>query len=1195
MVSGIVQDIIADTEDSLFWLEFRKETERAFIPGKVYNFDEKKHGTRMTEEFLKKHCKLNKLYQTPHLNDVLYLHYKGFSFIENLQRYTGLKCLWLENNGIREIANLENQAELKCLYLHNNLISKIENLDYLAKLDTLNLSHNTIRRIENLDGLKFLNSLNLSHNYLQGTADIDHLRLLDNLAVLDISHNRIDTDQVVNILGDMKNLRVVSLMGNPVLKTIRLYRKTMILKCINLKYLDDRPVFPRDRACAEAWMRGGPQEEAAERRRWIEAEQKKINDSVQALINKRKLCKPVGTSEKEAEDKKKTKKDEEAATSTLVCASNELLDLEEKKKSDSSSSSGNSSSASDYEDEEVENGGTAQKEIEKIDGRRPVAEEGRKGEVAKEILLPWKIEIPSNEGSKRLLIEEIEETKEYEAADAKILDERTSVSDPPSALGRNLAHYEELVLETSNETEITPPRLKEQATFKSTSVSCDLLNRDSNENKKEEDTDDADEKGDPHPLSSKLSTIREDMKDFCVTMDKFVEDNKIVFKNGDVKGFWGEKEIEFDERSERLISKEKENDKKWWNTRERKLKVREILKKREEARSRNIKKVAEKNVPKKDEEKRETSSQNVYDLLNLKTCPKILLKDVNDSPESEDTSMFCQSTEKDEKRSMGVFNSFFNEINLRSRTDMKPEKALKSTASHELVAIEEVDEVEETLRFSSSNDVTSDNATAYSKLNNDQEIVKKEAVRIEILDANPINSTDDESDESVKTVIDNYEKPAEINEESDLKEKTDEDTSDASKSVDLQNGSKDAPKLHKRTRDYECMDVVSKKSHLIEELDDEKNMQGPKTTSQVAEKCRRHMLREARKFVKKESPLIDKCIENLITNRNDKCTWNTKEDFLTSSALNLTSNLLFRTPEDSEKKPASQIEGKLDIQNVKNQEIATRPESDVVSIARLLEESKIDEDSLHKASANLYQEFCDRLQRMDSKKRLLIEPDFMKSKVALEKEERDVPSPRETKQSKGAQTSPLIEIISADSTEVENVEELEEPLAAAEDSIEMDAALRDKILKSINAPKSDEQRERAKKSADKLMKISREAMAKGKSLLEQSSANSSQQQPISPGDSRRFFMNLLKEESPQETNDDAADSSEIMEKKNEELITEDNAEKTILETDDANSLLPPCASVQDDQTLDTKRETAERILKSIEMQVAQRDNTETAE
>jgi dynein assembly factor 1 len=55
----------------------------------------------MTPEFFKKLLrKEHKLYYgTAYLNDILYLHYKGFTKIENMEQFTGLKCLYAEGNG----------------------------------------------------------------------------------------------------------------------------------------------------------------------------------------------------------------------------------------------------------------------------------------------------------------------------------------------------------------------------------------------------------------------------------------------------------------------------------------------------------------------------------------------------------------------------------------------------------------------------------------------------------------------------------------------------------------------------------------------------------------------------------------------------------------------------------------------------------------------------------------------------------------------------------------------------------------------------------------------------------------------------------------------------------------------------------------------------------------------------------------
>ncbi|XP_063697083.1 dynein axonemal assembly factor 1 homolog [Culicoides brevitarsis] len=241
---------------------------------------------KMTKKAILDSCIKNNLYRLPKLNDVLYLHFQGYSAIENLEEYTELKCLWLESNAISEIKGLQNQKLLKCLFLQNNLIEKIENLDELKVLDTLNLCHNYIKKIENcgVDQLPLLNTLNISHNCLKLAEHLEGLKDCKYLSVLDISHNKIEDVVVVKILGDMPQLKVLTMTGNPVINQIPQYRKTLILECKELTYLDSRPVFPRDRACAEAWKRGGFAEEQQEHHRWNKEERRKTRESVNALL-----------------------------------------------------------------------------------------------------------------------------------------------------------------------------------------------------------------------------------------------------------------------------------------------------------------------------------------------------------------------------------------------------------------------------------------------------------------------------------------------------------------------------------------------------------------------------------------------------------------------------------------------------------------------------------------------------------------------------------------------------------------------------------------------------------------------------------------------------------------------------------------------------------------------------------------------
>lgn len=207
-------------------------------------------------------------YRTHELNDILYLHFKGFRQIGNLDSFINLKVLYLESNMIKKIEGLDNLSSLTSLYLQENMIENIEGLSNLKLLNTLNLSDNRIKKIENLGNNSRLNTLLLKRNNIgQDKDDLKGLiELSSSVSVIDISDNKIDDENIVdNYLAKIEGLKVIYMSGNECVRKIPSYRKTLTYKIKELRYIDDKPIFEDERRFAEAFGRGGLEEEKKER------------------------------------------------------------------------------------------------------------------------------------------------------------------------------------------------------------------------------------------------------------------------------------------------------------------------------------------------------------------------------------------------------------------------------------------------------------------------------------------------------------------------------------------------------------------------------------------------------------------------------------------------------------------------------------------------------------------------------------------------------------------------------------------------------------------------------------------------------------------------------------------------------------------------------------------------------------------
>ena len=81
---------------------------------------------------------------------------------------------------------------------------------------------------------------------------------MKDLHVLDLRDNYIDNgEELLAVLKQMTNLRVLYSQGNPFRKGFKYFKNIFINALPNLCYLDDKPVREDDRRLADAFTAGG--------------------------------------------------------------------------------------------------------------------------------------------------------------------------------------------------------------------------------------------------------------------------------------------------------------------------------------------------------------------------------------------------------------------------------------------------------------------------------------------------------------------------------------------------------------------------------------------------------------------------------------------------------------------------------------------------------------------------------------------------------------------------------------------------------------------------------------------------------------------------------------------------------------------------------------------------------------------------
>ena len=154
----------------------------------------------------------------------------------------------------------------------------------MTRLHTLNLSENQIKSLDGLEGLLNLKTLDVSKNIITDINNCAAIKLLPALTSLDVRNNQISNHEaIIPFFSEMQNLNLVYLQGNPACRKMANYRKSLIVAMTSCCYLDERPVNEIERNLAEAFMRGGKDEEIRVRDEYAEKQRQGMKNNIEYL------------------------------------------------------------------------------------------------------------------------------------------------------------------------------------------------------------------------------------------------------------------------------------------------------------------------------------------------------------------------------------------------------------------------------------------------------------------------------------------------------------------------------------------------------------------------------------------------------------------------------------------------------------------------------------------------------------------------------------------------------------------------------------------------------------------------------------------------------------------------------------------------------------------------------------------------